>query len=125
MRQVSGWTKEYYEEYRDFRKNSENAHMARYFGKLSRALQELSETALAGAYLLEASQKNNAALLQGVGEAFAYSEARRLVGPVTSHLELQNRVKQFVALMDRKSSEVAREIDDAYEELKTKAGVEF
>ena len=88
-------------------------------------MQEISETALAGATILEAIQANNASLLQGVGESFAFSEARRLVGPVTSYLELQNRSRQFQVLMDRKSVEMTHELDAAWEELRTASGIAF
>jgi hypothetical protein len=125
LRRASAWTKEYYEDYRDLRRKTINPNLARYFGRIARTLQELSETAIVGATLLDAVQTSNASLLQGVSEAIAYSEARRLAAPVSSRLELQTRVREFQSLMERKSIEMETELNLAWKQLKEVSGIEF
>lgn len=125
LRRSASWLKEYYEDYRDYRRRTENIPLANYYLKLSRSLQELSETCLAGAAVLDAIQANNASLLQGVGEAIAYGEARKLVGPVASNFELQARANAFQSLFERKSIQMERDLDAAWDELKKSSGIEF
>lgn len=109
----------------DLRRKAESVHLRRVLGRYANALTELSELLDAGATLIVAKRENNYALIGGAAKTFVTRDAKELLAPVGSLVEIQMRADRLLRLVPVKVQYLQDEISQARREFWEKTGVDI
>jgi uncharacterized membrane protein len=124
-RNTSRYFVRYADDLTDLRRKAESVHLRRAIGRYSSAFTEFAELLDAGATLVVAKRENNYALIGGAAKTVFSQDAKALLAPVGSLIELQLRAEQFLRLLPSKSKFLQDEMSQARMELWEKTGVDI
>lgn len=107
------WVSKEKEELREIKKiypKIENRDFNNLYRKLCVAKNEFTEIELAGAALYEAKERNNTDLFAGLVKSLVSDDAKQLVVPVVSRVDLDYRLQKYNELSDSRFRQINEEM---------------